>query len=162
MHKIMAAFLLVALAGCTTNPAPTTLGDTADPAGTFSPGPTSPTFGQADASGAATVLAAPAHGCTKIRTRALGTMLASLGVAMGGGAPGTAADLYASGADALGAARYNERVREGLLGSTASSEKRDDLFVLAAAEIHGLVRAGAWNAPACPGTKLFDAARACP
>src|SRR5512140_2840726 len=117
MHRLsMTLALAAAVGGCTSSPAPTTLGDPpAADAPAAPPAPAAPAFGAGDG-GPAVVLAGPAHGCTKIRYSALGALLASLGVTMDPTVPGSAAALYANGADALGTARYAERVREGLLG----------------------------------------------
>ncbi len=155
-HRLLITFALVALAGCASStPA------TSDATGTLAPAPPAPpAFVQGVDAGAPSISMGPVHGCTKIRTATLGAILRSLGVAMDAAVPGSAAQLYASGADALGTARYAERTREPLHGSTAGAEKRDDLFVLAAVEIHRMAKSGAWNAPACPGTALFDASHA--
>ncbi len=157
MDRLIIPFTLTlaALAGCTSAPTRPPTTDAPDAA----PAPSPPAFAQdADASAPTVTALGPQHGCTKIRTAALGAILRSVGVAMDAGVPGSAAQLYVTGADALGLARYGERTREPLTGSTAGAEKRDDVFVLASIEIQRASKLGAWTAPACPGTALFDAA----
>jgi hypothetical protein len=92
------------------------------------------------------------HGCSKLTYASLGAMLTSRGVDLTRTDPGSAGELYAAGASALGVAIYSGRVPEAILGSTASLAKQMDIFVAAAGEM--LANQG--GMPACPNTALLD------
>jgi hypothetical protein len=101
------------------------------------------------------------HGCTKLRYRTLGNVLASRGVNLDATGPLTAGGLYKSGASALGAPSYVDRVRETIELGVATTAKLFDIFVQAAPEII----ANLPNRPECTvggvGAALFDAANRC-
>jgi len=79
------------------------------------------------------------HSCTKIPYASLGTFLTSRGVnlnaASSPGAPKTAGELYKTGTDALGVARFDAREGETYFHTTAGATKLFDIFVQAAPEI---------------------------
>ena len=79
------------------------------------------------------------HSCTKIPYASLGTFLTSRGVNLNatssGGAPKTAGELYKTGTDALGVARFDAREAETYFHTTAGATKLFDIFVQAAPEI---------------------------
>ena len=79
------------------------------------------------------------HSCTKIPYASLGTFLTSRGVNLNatssGGAPKTAGELYKTGMDALGVARFDARESETYFHTTAGATKLFDIFVQAAPEI---------------------------
>jgi hypothetical protein len=101
------------------------------------------------------------HSCTKIPYAALGDFLTSRGVNLNatssGGAPKTAGELYKSGTDALGVARFDAREGETYFHTTAGATKLFDIFVQAAPEII----AGIQSADACKingaAKPMFDA-----
>jgi hypothetical protein len=92
------------------------------------------------------------HGAQKIPVSTLGTMLADLGVDMGAQDPASAAQLYASGQQALGAAVFASRVPEMVLPSTSSLAKQYDVFLAAAPEI----LANLSKSTRCPGVALVQ------
>lgn len=89
------------------------------------------------------------HSCSKIPYAALGAFLSSRGVNLDAtapnGQPPTAGQLYKTGGDALGVARYDAREGETYFHTTAGATKLFDIFVQAAPEII----AGVQSAPAC-------------
>ena len=101
------------------------------------------------------------HGCPKIRYRTLGNVLASLGVDLGNGTPLSAGDLYNTGANAMGAPNYANRVRENIGVSTSGASREFDIFAAAADEIIAAIP----NLDRCKvggvGAQLFDGADQC-
>jgi hypothetical protein len=101
------------------------------------------------------------HSCTKIPYASLGDFLTSRGVNLAatssGGAPKTAGELYKSGTDALGVARYDAREGETYFHTTAGATKLFDIFTQAAPEIIANIQ----NVDACKingaGKPMFDA-----
>jgi hypothetical protein len=79
------------------------------------------------------------HSCTKIPYAALGDFLTSRGVNLNAtssaGAPKTAGELYKTGTDAMGVARFDAREGETYFHTTAGATKLFDIFVQAAPEI---------------------------
>ncbi len=79
------------------------------------------------------------HSCTKITYAALGDFLTSRGVNLNAtssaGAPKTAGELYKTGMDAMGVARFDAREGETYFHTTAGATKLFDIFVQAAPEI---------------------------
>ncbi len=79
------------------------------------------------------------HSCTKITYAALGDFLMSRGVNLNAtssaGAPKTAGELYKTGTDAMGVARFDAREGETYFHTTAGATKLFDIFVQAAPEI---------------------------
>src|SRR5436190_18656443 len=78
------------------------------------------------------------HSCSKVRYETLGRVLTSLGVAnVGVGTAGalTAAGLYNSGDNAMGASNYANRIRENIGISTSGASREFDIFAAAAPEI---------------------------
>jgi len=98
------------------------------------------------------------HGCTKMRYRTLGNVLASRGVLVAAtGAETSAGRIYADGAAALGAPNYGARARETIELGLATTSKMFDIFVQAAPEII----AGMPNRIECSGAQLFDPLNRC-
>jgi hypothetical protein len=101
------------------------------------------------------------HSCTKIAYASLGAMLTSLGVNLAatssGNGPKTAGELYKTGGDALGIAKYDAREPETSFHTTASATKLFDIFVQAAPEIIANIQ----SQDACKyngtGRPMFDA-----
>jgi len=111
------------------------------------------------------------HGCTKLRYSALGEMLKSRGVTVtctatsqcpanstcmtsgpnmgqcvaNNGFPRTASQLYATGKDALGVAKFDARESEAYFHTTSGATKLFDIFVQSAPEIIANIP----NAEAC-------------
>ena len=107
------------------------------------------------------------HSCSKVRYDTLGRVLTSLGVAnVGVGTAGalTAAGLYNSGDNAMGAPNYANRIRENIGISTSGASREFDIFAAAALEIIAKIPTltrcmvgGAGGAPA----SLFNAQNQC-
>lgn len=101
------------------------------------------------------------HSCTKIAYASLGRLLTSLGVDLAatssGSGPKTAGELYSTGGDALGVAKYDAREPESSFHTTASATKLFDIFVQAAPEIIANIQ----TQEACKyngvGKPMFDA-----
>ena len=101
------------------------------------------------------------HSCTKIPYASLGDFLTSRGVNLAatssGGAPKTAGELYKSGTDALGVARFDAREGETYFHTTAGATKLFDIFTQAAPEIIANIQ----NVEACKingaAKPMFDA-----
>ncbi len=104
------------------------------------------------------------HSCPKVRYATLGRVLTSLGVAnvnvQTAGAL-TAAGLYNSGDNAMGAPNYANRIRENIGISTSGASREFDIFAAAAPEIIAaiptLARCNNGGAPA----SLFNASNQC-
>jgi hypothetical protein len=78
------------------------------------------------------------HSCAKVRYDTLGRVLTSLGVAnVGVGTAGalTAAGLFNTGDNAMGAPNYANRIRENIGISTSGASREFDIFAAAAPEI---------------------------
>jgi hypothetical protein len=90
------------------------------------------------------------HGAQKLPYATLGAMLMDLGSDLSSMQPDSAADLYANGAQALGAAIFASRVPEMVIPSTAALAKQYDIFAAASPEI--LANLG--NSKRCPGVVL--------
>lgn len=97
------------------------------------------------------------HGCTKMRYRTLGNVLASRGVALGAAGEVSAGTIYTSSQAALGAPNYAARTRENIELGLATTSKMFDIFVQAAPEIIAALP----TRPECAGAMLFDAANHC-
>jgi hypothetical protein len=89
------------------------------------------------------------HGCTKLRYDALGQLLSSRGVNLAAtapnGQPRTAGQLYNTGRDALGVARFDAREAEAYFHTTSGATKLFDIFIQAAPEVIANIQ----NAEAC-------------
>lgn len=101
------------------------------------------------------------HSCTKVSYASLGEFLTSRGVNLdavaSGSAPKTAGQLYKSGGDALGVAKFDAREGETFFHTTASATKLFDIFVQAAPEVIASIQnmdACKYNGQAKP---MFDA-----
>jgi hypothetical protein len=101
------------------------------------------------------------HSCPKILYADLGTVLTSLGVNTADMTMLSAGDLYSTGADALAAPDYANRIRENLAMTTAGASREFDIFAAAAPQIIA-------NLPTLPqcqfngsGATLFDANNQC-
>jgi hypothetical protein len=94
------------------------------------------------------------HGCGKLSLGALGSLLASRGLAGGSKPPQTSGKaLYAQPATAaaFGAANYTARVPEAPFASTSAMAKMFDIFTMASYD----AVAPDWSAPACPDAKVL-------
>jgi hypothetical protein len=96
------------------------------------------------------------HSCSKVRYETLGNVLRSLGVDMGAQGELSAAQLYARGGNAMGAANFANRIRENVGVTTSGSSRLFDIFAAAADEIIAAVP----NLERCKiggvGAQLFD------
>lgn len=106
------------------------------------------------------------HSCAKVRYATLGRVLTSLGVANVGGTAAalSAADLYNTGDNAMGAPNYANRIRENIGISTSGASREFDIFAAAAPEIIAKIptldrckTGGATGAPA----SLFNGSNQC-
>jgi hypothetical protein len=88
------------------------------------------------------------HSCTKLPYSTLKELLQSRGVNMNSAVAKSAAQLYATGGDALGVAKYDARESERYFHTTAGATKMFDIFVQAAPEIIANIGNPAM-APAC-------------
>lgn len=75
------------------------------------------------------------HSCSKVRYQTLGQVLTSVGVNVANTTALSAGDLYRSGAAALGAPSYANRIRENIGITTSGASKAFDIFAAAAPEI---------------------------
>jgi hypothetical protein len=94
------------------------------------------------------------HSCAKIRVANLGNLLRSVGVDMTQMGGASAAQLYATGFNALGAPNFENRIRENISITTSGASREFDIFAAAAPE----VIANLGTLPRCAGVALFDAA----
>jgi hypothetical protein len=94
------------------------------------------------------------HSCPKVRYKTLGTVLSEIGVNMGATGAVSAAQLYATGDNALGAANYANRIRENIGITTSGASREYDIFAAAAPEVLAAFTAGSLTR--CPGALLFD------
>ncbi|HEX3762932.1 MAG TPA: hypothetical protein VHW23_29755 [Kofleriaceae bacterium] len=105
------------------------------------------------------------HGCTKPRNATLKNILTSVGVAFPATpAAGTAAQLFNSGAAALGGPNYGARVRENISVTTSGASREFDIFASAATEVIAAFTAGTLtrcNDAAGTPAVLFDASNQC-
>ena len=88
------------------------------------------------------------HSCTKLPYSSIGNFLSSRGVNMASAAVKSAGQLYQSGGDALGIARFDAREGELYFHTTAGATKLFDIFVQASSEIIANIGDPA-KAPAC-------------
>ncbi|MBT8493906.1 MAG: hypothetical protein KJO07_12710 [Deltaproteobacteria bacterium] len=107
------------------------------------------------------IYAARMHGCSKVRYRTLGNMLASLGASLEAIDPVSAGSLYRTGFNALGGPNYPARVRENVAVTTSAASRAFDIFAAAAPEIIANISAQ----PRCQidgvGPEIFDESGAC-
>lgn len=78
------------------------------------------------------------HSCAKVRYATLGQVLTSVGVNLATAGTATApsaGDLYKTGASALGAPNYVNRIRENIGITTSGASREFDIFVAAADQI---------------------------
>ena len=101
------------------------------------------------------------HSCPKVRVRTLGNVLASLGVNMSDATPLSAADLYNSGANALGAPNFANRIRENVSITISGASREFDIFAAAAPEIITNLPNLARCQVAGVGVELFDSNNQC-
>ena len=106
------------------------------------------------------------HSCPKVRYATLGRVLTSLGVAnVGGTAPAlSAADLYNTGDNAMGASNYANRIRENIGISTSGASREFDIFAAAAPEIItkiGTLDRCKTGGPTGAPASLFNASNQC-
>jgi hypothetical protein len=94
------------------------------------------------------------HSCPKVRYRTLGTVLAEVGVNMAATGNLSAAQLYATGDNALGAPNFANRIRENIGITTSGASREFDIFAAAAPEVISAFEAG--TIARCPGAQLFD------
>lgn len=91
--------------------------------------------------------------CPKIRVANLENVLKSVGVDMTATGGASAAQLYATGKNAMGAPNFENRIRENISITTSGASRLFDIFAAAAPE----VIANLGNIPRCAGVALFDA-----
>jgi hypothetical protein len=99
------------------------------------------------------------HSCPKVKYATLGNILTGVGINAANTTPVSAGDLYTSGANALGAANYPNRIRENVAITTSGASREFDIFAAGAPEVIAAFTAG--TIARCPGAKLFDASNAC-
>lgn len=75
------------------------------------------------------------HSCPKVRYRTFGAVLASLGVNPAATANLSAGQLYTSGANAMGAPNFDNRIRENISITTSGASRTFDIFAAAATEV---------------------------
>ncbi|HEX2688051.1 MAG TPA: hypothetical protein VHN14_15590 [Kofleriaceae bacterium] len=78
------------------------------------------------------------HSCSKVRIATLGQVLTSVGVNLGIAGTTTApsaGDLYKTGASALGASSYANRIRENIGITTSGASREFDIFAAGADQI---------------------------
>lgn len=78
------------------------------------------------------------HSCSKVRIANLGQVLTSVGVnlaTVGTATAPSAGDLYKSGAAALGASSYANRIRENIGITTSGASREFDIFAAAAPQV---------------------------
>jgi len=101
------------------------------------------------------------HSCAKVRYRTLGNVLASVGVDVANTTNLSAGQLYTSGANAMGAPNFDNRIRENIGITTSGASRMFDVFAAAADEIitavPTLARCQTGGSPAT----LFDANNQC-
>jgi hypothetical protein len=98
------------------------------------------------------------HGCTKVRYATLGNVLGEIGVNMAATGTVSAAQLYATGDNALGAPNYANRIRENIGITTSGASREFDIFAAAAPEVLAAFTAG--SIARCPGALMFDSGTA--
>ncbi len=96
------------------------------------------------------------HRCPKVRYKTLGNVLAEIGVNMSATGATSAAQLYVTGDNALGAPNYANRIRENISITTSGASREFDIFAAAAPEVLAAFTAGTISR--CPGALLFDSA----
>lgn len=101
------------------------------------------------------------HSCAKLRYDNIGRVLASRGVNVGSVDALSAADLYRTGTQALGASNYPARVRENIELTTAGASRLFDIFVAAAPEIIANMPNRAECQIGGVGAQLFNASNQC-
>ena len=94
------------------------------------------------------------HSCPKVRYNTLGNVLAEIGVNMGATGTVSAAQLYKTGDNALGAPNYANRIRENIGITTSGASREYDMFAAAAPIVLSQFKANA--IARCPGAMLFD------
>jgi len=99
------------------------------------------------------------HSCPKVKYATLGNVLTGVGINAANTTAVSAGDLYTSGANALGAANYPNRIRENVALTTSGTSREFDIFAAGAPEVIAAFSAG--TIARCPGVKLFDASNAC-
>lgn len=101
------------------------------------------------------------HSCSKLRYTTLGNVLTSVGVNINNNANLSAGQLYRSGASAMGAPNYANRIRENIAVTTSGASRQFDIFAAAATEIMTALP----NLERCKiggvGPTLFDANNKC-
>jgi hypothetical protein len=75
------------------------------------------------------------HSCAKVKYETLGQVLRSVGVNTASTTALSAGDLYRSGANAMGAANYANRIRENVGITTSGASRMFDIFAAAAPEV---------------------------
>lgn len=75
------------------------------------------------------------HSCSKVRYATLGNVLRSLGVNTASTTALSAGDLYRTGANAIGAPNFANRIRENIAVTTSGASRQFDIFAAAAPEI---------------------------
>jgi hypothetical protein len=97
------------------------------------------------------------HGCRKMLYSTVGNVIASRGVAVPGTGATSAGQLYATGANSMGAPSYAARVRENSTQTTAGMSRLFDIFSSASTEIIAKFPTVAACQVAGTAPPLFDA-----
>jgi hypothetical protein len=105
------------------------------------------------------------HDCPKPTYATLGNILTSVGVNLaskGTATAPTAGDLYKSGASAMGAPNYVNRIRETVAPSTSGASREFDIFAAAAPEVIAAMPTNAHcTAGGAAAPALFNADNSC-
>ncbi len=96
------------------------------------------------------------HACPKVRVATLANVLTSVGVNVANATALSAGDLYNSGANALGASNYANRIRENISITTSGASREFDIFAAAAPEIIANIGTVARCMTGGVGVALFD------
>ena len=101
------------------------------------------------------------HSCSKVRIANLGQVLTSVGVnlaTVGTATAPSAGDLYKSGASALGASSYANRIRENIGITTSGASREFDIFAAAAPQVIAAIPTLARCQVGGVGPQLFNGA----
>ena len=99
------------------------------------------------------------HSCPKVRVKTLGSVLSAVGINPANATALSAGNLYTTGANALGAPNYANRVRENIGITTSGASREFDIFAAGADEVITAFAGG--TIARCPGVALFDSTSKC-
>ncbi|MDQ3366504.1 MAG: hypothetical protein M3680_13845 [Myxococcota bacterium] len=101
------------------------------------------------------------HSCSKVRVATLGNVLRSVGINTANATALSAGQLYMTGGNAMGAANFDNRIRENIGITTSGASRLFDIFAAGADEIIAAVPTLARCQTNGTGAVLFDANNAC-